>query len=128
MSLKNFKPKLWFPVLIILAIASICSIATYAQQVIDEESTRLIREYTTSEKFLSPLVDHLPDSDEVPSPREVLGYVVGTPEKLTYYEDIIRYMKTLSEKSPAVELFPIGLTDEGRTLYIVAISDPQTIN
>jgi len=36
-------------------------------------------------------------------------------------------MKTLADKSPAVELFPIGPTDEGKTLYIVVISDPQTI-
>jgi len=128
MNLRDFKLRLWLPILIILAVAYIFAVPVYAQQAIDEESTRLIREYTTSEKFLSPLVDHLPDSDEVPSPREVLGYVVGTPEKLTYYEDIIRYMKTLSEKSSAVELFPIGPTDEGRTLYIVVISDPQTIN
>ena len=127
MSFRDFKLKVWLSVLTILAVAYIFAVPVYAQQAIDEESTRLIREYTTSEKFLSPLVDHLPDSAEVPSPRDVLGYVVGTPEKLTYYEDIIRYMKTLADKSPAVELLPIGATDEGRTLYIVVISDPQNI-
>lgn len=127
MNFRDFKLRSRLSVLIVLVVACIFAVPGYAQQAIDEESTRLIREYTTSEKFLSPLVDHLPDSAEVPSPREVLGYVVGTPEKLTYYADIIRYMKTLADYSPAVELLPIGPTDEGRTIYIVVISDPQTI-
>lgn len=93
---------------------------------IDEESTKLIKEYTTSERFLNELIDHIPQS-EVPSPRDVLGYIVGTPKKLTYYGDIIKYMKTLAEKSKNVEIFPIGETNEGRIMYIVVVASEETI-
>ncbi len=51
---------------------------------INEEYTAKIKEYTTEKYFLTELVDHLPASDKVPSPDKVLGYVVGTPNKLTY--------------------------------------------
>jgi len=99
----------------------------YAQQKIDEESTKLIKEYTTDERFLNPLIDHIPESDTVPSPREVLGYVVGTPKKLTYYADIIRYLKTLAESSENVELIPVGKTNLGRMMHIVVIASEDTI-
>ena len=41
-----------------------------------------IAEYTTEKYFMTELVDHLPLSDKVPSPEKVLGYAVGTPNKL----------------------------------------------
>jgi len=103
------------------------SLPFYAQQRIDEQSTKLIKEYTTDERFLNPLIDHIPESDTVPSPREVLGYIVGTPKKLTYYADIIRYMKALAESSENVEIIPIGKTNLGRMMYIVVIASEETI-
>ena len=60
-----------------------------------------IREYTTEKYFLTELVDHLPASDTVPSPDKVLGYVVGTPNKLTYTKDIHRYFRELDAGEPA---------------------------
>jgi len=42
---------------------------------------------------MTELVDHLPMSERVPSPDKVLGYVVGTPNKLTYTKDIHRYSR-----------------------------------
>src|SRR6266571_4828968 len=51
---------------------------------INEEYSAKIKEYTTEKYFLTELVDHLPVSDKVPSPDKVLGYVIGTPNKLTY--------------------------------------------
>ncbi|MFB0565423.1 MAG: M14 family zinc carboxypeptidase [Candidatus Aminicenantaceae bacterium] len=100
----------------------------YALQKIDEESTKLIREYTTDKKFLNSLIDHIPESDTVPSPRDILGYIVGTPKKLTYYEDIIRYMKALAEASKNVDLIPIGETNLGRMMYIVVIASEDAIS
>jgi hypothetical protein len=64
-----------------------------APQAIHEDYTSKIREYTTEKFFLTELVDRLPKSDKVPSPEKVLGYVVGTPDKLTYTKDINRYMR-----------------------------------
>jgi hypothetical protein len=60
-------------------------------QSLDENYTAKIKEYTTEPYFLTELVDHLPASVTVPTPEKVLGYVIGTPEKLTYTEDIYRY-------------------------------------
>jgi len=50
----------------------------------DEGYTAKIRQYTTEPFFLTELVDHLPASDSVPTPEKVLGYAIGTPNKLTY--------------------------------------------
>src|SRR4051812_27961275 len=46
-------------------------------QPIDEEYTRKIKEYTTERFFLSPLIDYLPASSTVPTPKAVLGDVAG---------------------------------------------------
>jgi len=51
-------------------------------QPIDEEYTRKIREYTTEPFFLSPLVDYLPASKTVPTPKAILGDIAGAPTKL----------------------------------------------
>ncbi len=61
----------------------------------DDGYTAKIREYTTEPFFLTELVDHLPASDTVPTPEKVLGYAIGTPNKLTYTKDIYRYMRAL---------------------------------
>src|ERR1051326_6182364 len=54
-----------------------------------------IAEYTKEKYFSTELVDHLPLSDKVPSPEKVLGYVVGTPNKLTYTKDLYRYFREI---------------------------------
>jgi hypothetical protein len=46
-------------------------------QAIDEEYTKKILEYTTEKFFLSPLVDYLPASKSVPTPKAVLGDIAG---------------------------------------------------
>ena len=83
---------------------------------IDNVSTKLIKEYTTKPEYLSPLVDHIPDSDTVPSPRDFLGYVAGAPKKLTHARDIHRYFYELAKTSPNIKVFETGKTQEGRSL------------
>jgi len=94
---------------------------------LNSEYTARIREYTTEKFFLTELVDHLPASDRVPSPDKVIGYPVGTPDKLTYTRDINRYMRELEKTSPRVKTFTIGQSDEGRDVLAVLISDEATI-
>src|SRR6516162_8447078 len=53
-------------------------------QPIDEDYTKKIKEYTTASYFLSPLVDYLPASKSVPTPKAVLGDVAGAPGILPY--------------------------------------------
>jgi hypothetical protein len=77
-------------------------------QKIDEAYTAKIKEYTTEKFFLTELVDHLPASDTVPTPEKILGYAIGTPNKLTYTKDIYRYLRALEAASKRVKIFSIG--------------------
>ncbi|HVG20117.1 MAG TPA: M14 family zinc carboxypeptidase, partial [Blastocatellia bacterium] len=91
-------------------------------QPIDEDYTKKIREYTTEPFFLSPLVDYLPASKNVPTPKAVLGDVAGAPGKLPYSEEVYRYMRMLEKASPRVKVFSIGTTEEGREMIAVAVT------
>src|SRR2546421_7493806 len=76
-------------------------------QPIDEEYTRKIREYTTQPFFSSPLVDYLPASTTVPTPKAVLGDVAGAPGKLPDSREVYQYMRMLEKASPRVKVFSI---------------------
>ena len=52
----------------------------------DSTYAAAVGEFTTDERFLSPIVSELPDHPSVPSPREFLGYVVGYLERLGLLE------------------------------------------
>ena len=96
-------------------------------QKIDEAYSAKIKEYTTEPFFLTELVDHLPASATVPSPDKVIGYAVGTPNRLTYTKDIYRYMRELEKASKRVKVFTIGKSEEGREIMLVAVSDEANI-
>lgn len=98
-----------------------------SSQAIDEEYTKLIKEATTKPEFLSPLVSYLPKAEGIPTPRDILGYIAGAPGKLTYYEDIVKYMNALAKATPNVKVFPLGKTSEGREMIIAAVADSGTI-
>jgi hypothetical protein len=49
----------------------------------DPDYAARVKEWTTKPEFLSPLVDHLPASSGVPSPKDVLGHHIGAPKELT---------------------------------------------
>jgi hypothetical protein len=87
-----------------------------------------IAEYTTEKYFMTELVDHLPVSDKVPSPEKVLGYVVGTPNKLTYTKDLYRYYRELAAASPRVRvLVAPEKSEEGREQMLVLVSDEANL-
>jgi hypothetical protein len=95
---------------------------------INEEYTAKIKEYTTEKYFLTELVDHLPASDKVPSPDKILGYVVGTPNKLTYTKDMYRYYRELEKSTPRVRVFTAPeRTEEGKEQLLVVVSDEANI-
>jgi Zinc carboxypeptidase len=96
-------------------------------QPVDEEYTRKIREYTTQPYFLSPLVDYLPASRTVPTPKEVIGDIAGAPGKLPYSADVYRYMRMLEKASPRVKVFSIGRTEEGREMIAVAVASERLL-
>ena len=99
----------------------------FGQQETDADFARLVHQWTTKPEFISPLVDHLPKSSSVPSPKDVLGYYIGEPKKLTYYEDIVRYYRALAEKSPRVKVVDIGKTEEGRECVVVFVASEDSI-
>ena len=112
---------------LILLLILFTSIAAQPKQTMDEDFARSVKEWTTKPEFISPLIDHLPKVAGIPSPKDVLGYHIGTPQKLTYTEGIYKYFRALAEKSPRVKVFVAGKTDEGRDIIVVAIANEDTI-
>jgi hypothetical protein len=112
------------------AAATLAGQAKYARdpkQPIDEDYTRKIQEYTTAPYFLSPLVDYLPASKTVPTPKAVLGDIAGAPGKLPYSTQVYEYMRLLEKNSPRVKVLSIGRTEEGREMIAVAVADAPLI-
>src|SRR5580704_12272280 len=109
------------------ALIALLALAVAHGQSLDAGYTAKIRQYTTEKFFTTELVDHLPASDTVPTPEKVLGYAIGTPQKLTYTKDIYRYMRELEKATPRVKVFSIGQSEEGRETLLVAVSDEANI-
>jgi hypothetical protein len=110
---------------ILLLAAALTHVAS--AQTMDPDYAAKVKEWTTRPEFLSPLVDHLPKSADVPSPKDVLGYYIGEPKRLTYYADVVKYYSALAAKSPRVKVIQIGTTEEGRTSMIVFIGSEDSI-
>src|SRR5262245_44331088 len=98
-----------------------------APQKIDEEYTNLIQQNLQDPRITTELVDHLPASDQVPTPLKFFGRAVGTPGELTYAKDIARYYETLARVSPRAKFWKVGTTEEGRDIVLLAIADQATI-
>lgn len=99
-----------------------------AAQPIDQEYTDSIIKNTTDKMFLTEFVSYLPASTKVPSPAKVLGYPIGTPNKLTYTADQYRYYRELEKASPRVRTFIAPeKSEQGRDQMLVVISDEANI-
>jgi hypothetical protein len=117
----------WLPAVIPFVFSVAYTGGVAAQQPQNAEYTAAIRQYTTEPFFLTPLVDYLPASSTVPTPKDVLGHVVGQPDVLHYPEEIYRYMREVEKASPRVKVFSIGETEEGREMLLVVVADEATI-
>src|SRR6478672_13301031 len=91
------------------------------------EYTKKIKEFTTEPTFITELVDHLPLSSCVPAPDAFLHHIVGAPDVLDYTKDINAYMRLLAGKSPRVKVWSIGMSEEGREMLVVAVSDESNL-
>jgi hypothetical protein len=97
--------------------------ATAAAPGNDPEYARLVQEWTTKPEFMSPLVDHLPKRAGVPTPKDLLGYYIGEPKRLTYWADQQKWYRALEKAMPArLKTTVIGKTEEGREIMIVYVS------
>jgi hypothetical protein len=98
-----------------------------AQQM-DPDFAKAVKGWTTRPEFQSPLVDHLPLSMALPSPKQVFGAHIGVPNHLHSQEEITDYFRRLAAAAPdRVRILDIGKTNEGRSNIVVMISDPENI-
>src|SRR5688500_4043793 len=98
------------------------------KQAQDEDFAKAVKEWTTQPYFISPLVDHLPKVAGIPMPKDVLGYHIGAPGKLTYYADSLKYYRALAAATPRVKIETIGKSDEDRELVVVWVSSDENIS
>src|SRR4051812_2107780 len=113
---------------LLLLLPFVLAAARFAPaQQMDDDFAKSVKDWTTRPEFISPLVDHLPKSGTIPSPKDVLGHHIGAPKKLTYYSDIVRFYRTLASKSPLVKVIDIGKTDEGRECVVVFVGSEESI-
>ena len=102
--------------------------AAGAQQAVDQEYTKKIKEYLQDSRISTEFVDHLPASNTVPTPLKFLGRIVGTPGELTYAKDIYRYLEAVAKASNGrAKFWTIGKTEEGRDMVLFAVADEGTI-
>ena len=94
----------------------------------DADFAAFVKKATTKPEFLSPLVDHLPKKAGVPSPKDVLGYHIGTEKKLTYVADQQRYFRALEKAMPGrFKTEVVGKTEEGRDIMVAYVSSDANI-
>src|SRR5271166_6642629 len=98
-----------------------------AAQALDEEYTRLIKQYLQDPRVTTELVDHMPASGTVPSPLKFFGRIPGTPGELTYAKDINRYYQALAKASKRCKYMTLGTTEEGKEEVVLVIADEATI-
>jgi len=103
------------------------ALAQNAPQQMDPDFASSVKQWTTLPEFMSPLVDHLPVSSTIPSPKQVLGDHIGVPNKLHYYEQIVSYFKALAAATPRVKIINIGKTEEGRDNVVVMLSSEENM-
>jgi hypothetical protein len=94
----------------------------------DEDFAAFVKKATTKPEFLSPLVDHLPKKAGVPTPKDILGYHIGTEKKLTYVADQQKYFRALEKALPLrFKTEVVGKTEEGRDIMVVYVSSEANI-
>lgn len=62
-------------------------------------------------------------NETIPSPEAILGFSIG--EKPVRYDETVKYLKFLAEKSPEVQIVEFGQTYEDRKLYHLIITSEE---
>src|SRR5579864_834475 len=123
MSLRRRPARLLVPVFCLLVAWGVAPSAESD----DPDFGKLVHEWTTRPDFISPLVDHLPKVQGIPSPKDILGHHIGAPKKLTYYADILKYYRALASSTPRVKVMSIGQSSEGRDLVVVFVGSDESM-
>ena len=94
----------------------------------DADFATFVKSATTRADFSSPLIDHLPKKAGVPTPKEILGYHIGTEKKLTYWADQQKWYRALEKALPdRVKTAVIGRTEEGREIMVVYLTSAANL-
>jgi hypothetical protein len=62
-----------------------------------------------------------------PSPKQHFGFSIGDNYKLATYTQTEEYFKKIASGSDRVQLVNMGMTEEGRSQYMMVISSPDNI-
>ena len=116
----------WFGIVLILANFAAAQ-AGISPDIPQPGSIEAIAAATGDSQYLSPWVSYLPDSKTVPSPLTFLGRIAGAPGELAGTEKTYGYLRALAAASPRVKVFPIGHSEEGREILLIAIADEAGI-
>ena len=66
-------------------------------------------------------------AQNVPSPKSHFGFNIGDNFQLANYTQTEAYLQKLAAASNKMKLQSIGTTEEGRTQYMVIVSDPSNL-
>jgi len=66
-------------------------------------------------------------AQKIPTPIEHFGFAIGDDYHLAPYTQTEAYFKKLAAASPRVRLVDMGLTEEGRTQYMLVVSSPENL-
>jgi hypothetical protein len=111
----------------ILLLLLAFSLLLTAQEKVDQQYSDLIHKNTTDEKYLTPLVDYLPASSDIPTPLQHHGYIAGAEGEQTHYSVLIDYYETLAAKSDRMTILEIGKSHRGRMMVALVIADAEII-
>ncbi len=94
---------------------------------VDKVSSLAIREATTKPQFLNDWVSVIPDHPTIPSPRDFLGYIAGSPGEMTNVAQIHAYMRAIADATDRAEVISLGQTAEGREMIAIIIAESETL-
>jgi len=77
--------------------------------------------------LLSLVVTFFAQAQNVPSPKSHFGFNIGDNYQLANYTQTEAYLQKLAAASNKMKLQSIGTTEEGRTQYMVIVSDPANL-
>jgi len=69
----------------------------------------------------------LTNAQIIPSPRQHFGFSIGDNYKLATYTQTEEYFKKVASVSDRVKLEILGITEEGRSQYMMIVSSPENI-
>ena len=78
--------------------------------------------------LFSLVVTYFAQAQNVPSPKSHFGFNIGDNYQLANYTQTEAYLQKLAAASNKMKLQSIGTTEEGRTQYMVIVSDPANLS